>query len=200
MENATDALIMAFAVFIFVIALTTSMTMFGNAKETSEHVFYMTDKTNFYQYEDSEEKGKIPTGRIVSAETIIPTLYRYYKENFNVIILDKEFNTKAVYNLEEEVKKFNKSAKDAPWLGNANKDTKLRIDIDLNGKEGMINGYKYTPQLSGGLLNYLTSHKFQEQFLEQRYSGKEVTSEDNETLELVKGNTKLWIIYQEYSQ
>lgn len=198
MENAIEALMMAFAVLVFVIALSLSMMVFGKAKETSEDVFYITDKTNFYQYDDSEAGGKIPTGRIVSGETIVPTLYRYYKENFNVIILNKQFEPIAVYNLEEEVKKFNLSAKNAPWLGNANVDTKLRIDIDLNGKKGMINGYEYEPQVAGGLLNYLVSNKFQESFLEQRYSGKEVTSEDNETLELVKGNTKLWIIYQEY--
>ena len=85
MENAVDALKMAFAVFAFVMALTTAMLAFTQARETSEQVFYMTDKTNFYEYYDDSKETET---RIVSAETIIPTLYRYYKEDFNVVIFD----------------------------------------------------------------------------------------------------------------
>lgn len=195
MENAVDALKMAFAVLVFVIALTTSMMAFGQARETSEKVFYMTDKTNFYDYVLDKKDSEY---RIVSSETIIPTLYRYYKENFNVIILSKDLSqTIAVFNLEEEIKNYNKSYKTAPWLGNANIDTKERIDIELSGKKGMINGVEYDPQVEGGLLKYFEGKQFKEFFLEQQYSGKQVTSEDNETLEIVKGNKKMWIIYQE---
>ena len=75
MDNAVDALKMGFAVIAFVIALTVSIVAMAQAKETSEKVFYMTDKTNFYEYLSDK---KLPDGRIVSGETIIPTLYRYY--------------------------------------------------------------------------------------------------------------------------
>ena len=193
MENAVDALKIAFAVLVFVIAMTVSIMAMGQAKETSEAVFYMTDKTNLYEYLSDE---KLPEGRIVSAETIVPTLYRYYKENFNVVIIDKSGNKIAVFNLEEEIKAYNKNYKSAPWLGNANVDTKKRVDLELSGETGVINGVKYTPKQS--LLQYFNGRQFKETFLEQRYSGKEVKSEDNESIELVKGNTKIWIVYQEY--
>ena len=49
MENAVDALKMGFAVLVFVIAISVSIMAMGQAKETSEPVFYMTDKTNFYE-------------------------------------------------------------------------------------------------------------------------------------------------------
>lgn len=226
MENAVDALKIAFAVFVFVIALTVSMVAFGQAKDASEHVFYMTDKTNFYDLIFADEKRK--NGRIVSAETIVPTLYRYYKENFNIVIIPKnpemvlnttenkllkareketgETQTAVIFNLEEEIKYYNKDYKNAPWLGNANVDTKKRVDIELRGKadpehkeENIINQVVYEPQvkLDGGLLNYLKSNRFREYFLEQRFSGKEIVSGDNESLELVKGNSKIWIIYKE---
>ena len=155
MESAVDALKMAFAVFVFVIALTSSMMVFGQAKETSEHVFYMTDKTNFYDYETGNNRQD---GRIVSGETIIPTLYRYYKENFNVIIIPKNKNKLTnpekgaiIYNLEEEVKDYNKNYKNAPWLGNANVDSKKRIDIDLSGIPGKINGVLYPAQYDSNI-------------------------------------------------
>lgn len=191
MDNAVDALKIGFSVMVFVIALTVSIIAMGQAREVSEKVFYMSDKTNFYEYVSDE---KLPDGRIVSGETIIPTLYRYYKENFNVVILDKNGNKVCVFNLEEEIKNYNKDYKLAPWLGNADKDIKLRVDIELTGETGEINGVKYK---GAGLEKYIEGKQFKESFLEQRYSGKQLTSSDNESIEIVKGNTKLWIIYQE---
>jgi len=229
MDNAVDALKMAFAVLVFIIALTTSMIAFGQAKEASDHVFYMTDKTNFYEYLDEEKDDGRAKGRLVSSETIVPTLYRYYKENFNVIIIPKDGNlidtvnnklAKArygssttdskvrkavVFNLEEEIKYYNKDYRYAPWLGNANIDTKKRVDIELSGKSEKINQVEYDPQmkveydpqLGDGLLKYMEGKVFREYFIEQRYSGKEIRASDDEALDVVKGNTKIWIVYEE---
>ena len=226
MDNAIDALKIAFAVFIFVIALSVTMNALSQAKTVSDVVFYMADKTNFYEY-ISEER---PTDyRVVSGETIIPTLYRYYKENFNVIIKNSEGKVLVTFNLEDEIKAYNKDYKAAPWLGNANIDTKLRVDVEVSGKETKINGVQWTPGIPGGLLAYLKDSegkvkKFKETFREYRYSGKEITIDENgeidyvdnideetkkytqvmdrseETLELVKGNTKIEIIYEEIPQ
>ena len=63
MEDAVHALMMAFAVIVFVIAFTISMY----------------DNIDF-------ESGKDKTTRIVDANTIIPTLYRYANEDFCVRI------------------------------------------------------------------------------------------------------------------
>lgn len=220
MDNAIDALKIAFAVLVFVIALTISMNAFSQAKTVSDEVFYMADKTNFYEYTSDE---RIPEGRIVSGETIIPTLYRYYKENFNVIILDADGDELCTFNLEQEIKDYNQNYRSAPWLGNANVDTKLRVDIEVNGGAGIINGVEYKARIyDGGILGYVKGKKFKETFREYRYSGKEVfvneegiiddvnaTKSDGslkydpsqtqyeETLELVKGNTKIEITYQE---
>lgn len=83
MENAVDALKMAFAVFIFVIALTVGIVSFNNAKSTADFILYTKDETNYYQYETA--MGKASENRIVGLETVIPTLFRYYKENFTVV-------------------------------------------------------------------------------------------------------------------
>ena len=239
MDNAVDALKIAFAVLVFVMAITVSITAFDQAKATSDEVFYMADKTNFYEYPSEEEqkqnqKLKLEEGRIVSIETIIPTLYRYYKENFNVTINNVEGKPICTFNLEKEIQEYSKNYKNAPWLGNANVDTKLRVDVEITGKKVEINGtmdYKNCPQIPDGLLAYAKGKKFRETFKEYRYSGKEVTVDDDgnivylykedekgnltyvdsngkvnsqeklngdkETLELVKGNTKIEIIYTE---
>lgn len=241
MENATEALIIAFAVMVFVIALSSSMMTMGQAKEAADHVFYATDKTNFREYYGEKPKDV----RIVGMETIIPTIYRQFKENFNVIILDKEYKKVAVYNSFEESQlmnmtktkmddekytyrgikyhKYDSRFDKVIWLGSNDEDGRKRVDIDLagvNASDKYINGRSYLPQLSygvssvvekhldtapwytgdtngEGLLKWLDGKKFEEYFLEQRFSGKEIKSSENDRLELVKGNSKMWIIYLE---
>lgn len=89
MENASEAIIMAGAVLIFVIALTVAMTVFSQARSTVDTVVYATDKTNYYEYLDIDVSNNIKN-RIVGLETVIPTLYKYYKENYTVVFLDEK--------------------------------------------------------------------------------------------------------------
>lgn len=88
MENASDAIIMAGAVLIFVIALSVAMTVFSQARVTIDTVVYASDRTNYYEYIDIDISNNIKN-RIVGLETIIPTLYKYYKENYTVVFLDE---------------------------------------------------------------------------------------------------------------
>lgn len=90
MENAVKALEMAFAVMAFVIALSVSMISFNKAKATSDIVLYAQDETNYYEYQEGNASEK---NRIVGLETIIPTLYEYYKgENYTVVFRVGDYN------------------------------------------------------------------------------------------------------------
>ena len=90
MENATHALLMAFAVMVFVIALTVSMVSFNSVKRVSDVILYTKDETNYYEYQGAT--GKAAENRIVGLETIIPTLYKYYKENYTVVFKEGTYN------------------------------------------------------------------------------------------------------------
>lgn len=81
MENAADALKIAFAIFVFVLAITITFSLVSQAKSTSDYVLYYSDETNFYEPLNSREKN-----RIVSVTEVITSLYRYYKESIGVII------------------------------------------------------------------------------------------------------------------
>ena len=81
MENATQALYMAFAVLVFATALTLTMNMFSQARATSDYILYQEDSSNFIEYQYSLRDKT----RVVGLETIIPTLYKYYKENYTVV-------------------------------------------------------------------------------------------------------------------
>lgn len=87
MENAVDALKIAFGVIVFVIALSLFFFMTNQAKATSDLVLYMSDKTNFYDMEQSDA-GKVE--RKVGIDTIIPNIYRYASENIGITILLKD--------------------------------------------------------------------------------------------------------------
>ena len=75
MENATDALKMAFAVLVFTMALSISVYMFSQLNQVSKAMIASTDSTAYYQYIRTDENSK--NYRIVGLETIIPTLYKY---------------------------------------------------------------------------------------------------------------------------
>ena len=97
MENAVDALKMAFAVIVFVLALTIGIAVFTQARTASDVILHGQDSTEYYNYihagiYDDETGEWISTGetRIVGIETVIPTLYRYYKENYTVIFLEAD--------------------------------------------------------------------------------------------------------------
>ncbi len=70
MENASDALKMAFAIFVFIVALSIVFSLFSSIKETADTVLYYSDKTNYYDWETGSQKN----GRIVGVDTIIATL------------------------------------------------------------------------------------------------------------------------------
>ena len=109
MENAADALKMAAAVLIFIIAIASSFSLFGTAKQTADSVIGMRDKQKYLDAaeldtvlyvssdviskEDSKEGNSQVVGlttkgdRIVGIDDVISTIYRYNKEKYGVTIV-----------------------------------------------------------------------------------------------------------------
>lgn len=115
MENAIDALKMAFAVLIFLVALAMTFSSISQVKETANIVFHYNDKTEFYdklQLNDSIEE------RLVKIDTIISTLYKVSKESIAVrIIIDEnnpnenfdfDLQTKSLTQIENDINTFKK--------------------------------------------------------------------------------------------
>ena len=173
MENAVDALKIAFAVFIFVIALSIAMYMFTQVKLTSVLVMQASDVTEYMDYTELNDMANSQTmvdnDRIVGLETIIPTLYKYYKENYTVIFRnsngtpmdlyitqtnDKLWSsnyTNKYYNSKIDLKKVcsfdvdEETSRHEPWTGNMNY-YKQNLDMFLSG------GTFVAPSLNG--MNY----------------------------------------------
>lgn len=88
MENAVDALKMGFAILIFAIAITLTVSVIGQARITADAIFKSTDKTQFYDYATDEDYNALED-RLVSFETILSSIHRYAKEQYAVTIFDK---------------------------------------------------------------------------------------------------------------
>ena len=211
MENAVDALKIAFAVMVFTIALSLAMATFSQARETSETVLFMNDKTNYYeydeigtatdmgdytQYEVRQVDGSTITytdKRIVGIETVIPTLYRYYKENYIVVFdgIDKPLyyldstakwdkaytggynDSNAATTDEDKIYYFDLNAEikaNCPWVGTVN-DIKKNLDLFFKGTFGITDEDKISFGNKNRKVKYVfdTNKGFLEAYRERKF-------------------------------
>ena len=158
MENAVDALKIAFGMLVFVIALTLAFMVFSQATQTSTKMLFASDKTNYYTYSDEPNEQ----GRIVGADVVISSLYRYYKESVVVRIVDgnntEEFNTETDGGLSQKERK--KRVND--WIGKNKLDGTFLETFDEVKKSGEYivedDGSELTVQ-SGQTSIYITYKK-----------------------------------------
>ena len=97
MENAVDALKMGFAVLVFIAALSLAVFSFTRVRETSARITQEADIVEYYQQLSLGSTGATSnnalSSRIVGVETVIPTLYRYYKENYTILFyVGRDYN------------------------------------------------------------------------------------------------------------
>lgn len=107
MENAVDALKIAGSVLLFVLALSIVVVVFTQARETADIVLSFSDResSRIDENESYYYLGNNNTKREVGIETIIPTLYRAYKENYKIIF---EFNDNTYFLFKNKSGEVNK--------------------------------------------------------------------------------------------
>lgn len=84
MENAAEAIKMAGAVLLFVLALSIILFYFGQVRESADTILDYRDRETMYIDGDYyyEQTG---TERNVNLETIVPSVFRAYLENYKII-------------------------------------------------------------------------------------------------------------------
>ena len=95
MENAAEALKIAFGFMMFVLALALSISSFSQATQAVQYITTARDRETEYTYVEplTDSNGNVITDRIVGVETVVPTMYKAYKENFKIIFLKKDVST-----------------------------------------------------------------------------------------------------------
>ena len=95
MESASEALIMAGHVLIFIIALTICISSFTNARAEAD-ILIGEDETvemakngeQYINYLKSEENGSI---RVVNADDVVSSMYRILKGDYTIYIKLKNY-------------------------------------------------------------------------------------------------------------
>ena len=215
MENAVDALKIGFAVFVFVMALSLTMYMFTNTKESADMILHSSDLTEYMEFIEPQEGSE---NRIVGLETIIPTLYKYYKENYTVIFRKASGEFLELYNTQTNTNLWSKgytnryygdkstkvcsfdvneeTKRHEPWTGN-DKENKRMLDIFIQGGK-----YTYTNSSGNKEINFgegLSRYKdkeFIESLGEYQFNASESEEvRDNYNSALVKNKKKRVIVY-----
>lgn len=159
MENAADALKMAAWVLIFVVALSIIINAFGMARQTTDILISYND--NEY-YTDYVEQGN--TERKVGYETIIPAIYRAYKENYKIIFLNNDGTPMYFYENKNTKEQINYIDLEKQNVGN---DTAKEEFIKYIVTEKEINNSQYKFENSydiknNGLYNQIKGKQFTE--------------------------------------
>lgn len=84
MENVADALKMAGDVLLFVLAISVAIVSFGKVRQTSDIILNYKDRETEY-IDGNYYYEAAGTERSVGLETVIPTVYRAYIENYKVV-------------------------------------------------------------------------------------------------------------------
>ena len=166
MENASEALKIAFAVMLFVLALTLSISSFSQANRAVQAITTLRDRESEYTYVKPTRGGN----RIVGAETIVPTMYKAYRENIEIIFLDKNGNPLPIYNKIDD--KGNASGTinyiDLSKESFGEDGTKTAIDVALEHLAVILSGKdstgRYSKEIiyhysSGGFYGYLCNNR-----------------------------------------
>lgn len=117
MENAAEALLMAFAILIFVVALSVSFTSLSQAKSTADVVLFYSDRENFQTLLKDDQENVSNGGRTVTVDTVIATIERCAKEKFSVKIIDDnvtynfEYDTQTAEEIRNTINNFIKDHK-----------------------------------------------------------------------------------------
>lgn len=159
-DNLSDAIILAGAILIFIVALTVSMSSFTTMTEQIDTIIQhdykldlVTDENgNFINYHTSDSDV-----REVGVETVVSSMYRVPKENYVVYIAG--FNVSEITDLKNKGIVF-VNLNDEQFYNDDSIAYKDVIKISISGANSNIG--KILNSTEGDLYNVLKNKKFKE--------------------------------------
>lgn len=187
MENASDALIMAGQVLIFIIALTVCISSFStlrigidNAIDQTETIKLAKDSDLYINFIQSKEDGAT---RIVGAETVVSSMYRAIKEDFIMYLELSDVTFENVYRKLGDI--IEEKNEDDIVIGSYKiiydtDNTRIKITIKNDAN------YRANALLKNGLYDIIKSEKFEEYLGEyQEATNEAVSSENKKTYRII---------------
>lgn len=194
MENAAEALKIAAWVLIIVVALSICINSFGQARQTMDAIFSYNDKE--YEYTYVENNGT--TERIVGYESIVPTIYRAYKENYKIIFPENYvlYYNVVIKNGEVEKEQVNYIDLERQTINESSKENFIKRI--LFGKKAAVDGFTNIEFLDEGLCDTIKGKKYIER-LGVYYQDEVGNTELSSTPDASKTKKRV-ITYEEYHE
>lgn len=158
MENGVEALKLASSVLIFVVAIAITISVFTFASQALNRIFDMQsgdeyvkdangDFLNFVRFDDNGT-------REVGIETMIPSIYRAYKENYAIYFYESNGDPLVLY----------ETNKNGEMVGVNYIDLEKEVHGNAESAIEKINDllYKTSENFSNGLYQYLKGKTFTE--------------------------------------
>lgn len=174
MENASDALIMAGQILIFIVALTVCISSFTTLRTEvnriigeSETIKFAKGTNGYINYIESKQHG---SSRVVGAETVTSSIYRGIKENYVIYLKLKNDNIidENIINVTKATKKITIDGTQVINIGD--KIIKITIGVDSNQNVNKILS-------EGKLYEQIKESRFHE-YLGEYQNNSTVTSEN----------------------
>ncbi len=186
MENASDALIMAGQVLIFIIALTICISSFTTLRvgidgmmDETEIIKLSKDSDLYINYIQSRDEGAT---RIVGSETVISSMYRAIKEDFTMYIEFKDNDL--LNNLETELKntRYDVYGNEIPPIELIrSKDNLNRLEIRISTNAN----YRSHSILANGFYKRIKNLKFKEYLGEYQENADPGVSSENKMVKRI---------------
>ena len=191
MENASDALIMAGQMLIFIVALTVCISSFTTVRAEvnriigeNEEIRMAKDGDTYINYIESKKSSST---RVVGSDTVVASMYRAIKENYVIYIKFKsdiktQIDTDHIKTMVASVNSVVKNKDDQPIIKKEDKLIKITIGSDTNQN---INEVLKTTE-GGKLFKLIKDKNFNEYLGEyQKASAQGVTSENKEVYRII---------------
>lgn len=197
MENAAEALKIAAWVLIFIVALSMCISSFTQARQTTDMILSYNEKDYDAPFTYVEENGS--TERIVSYESIIPTIYRAYKENYKIIfpsdyiLYSKKDSTGNIININ-----YIDLEKDSPGGNDTDKEEFIKGILFGKGSvnsNSLNSSFIFRDNKSNALYEKLKGKKFKE-YLGIYYQEEVGNTEESSTPDVNKTKKRV-ITYEE---
>lgn len=183
MENAVEALKIAFAVLMFVMALSLGISSISNANNAVNSIISLNDRETDYSY-------VTPTGysRTVGVETIVPILYKAYQENFEVRFYKKNGDPLAIYyatdsngdrKIDANKNEIEVNSIDGSEVFGSTEEAISHLNQILGPMKDVSVKYKKQICHDDGFYKFLSDKKFKEELGEYYQNDSENTPEAN---------------------
>lgn len=179
MENASDALVMAGQILIFIIALTVCISSFTTLRSEvnriigePETIEFAKGSNGYINYIESKDNGST---RVVGAETVVSSMYRAIKENYVIYIKLNDYS----------------SIGTTTATSNATKDVVINGETKIHSGEKIIkitigtgNNQQVNSILKNGFYDGIKNSRFNE-YLGEYQDNSEATSENKQVYRII---------------